>query len=108
VGAIPTLVIRDRSASAGNDAGKGSRRVWFRQAGEVEARVWDRARMPAGHVVAGPAVIESLESTILLPPQWQGAMDADGFVLMRRSPSLHSSSQGGEGTRAQDVKDQPR
>ena len=37
---------------------------------------------PAGLAAAGPAVIESLESTILVPPGWQAVMDADGFVLM--------------------------
>jgi hypothetical protein len=29
-------------------------------------------------------VIESLESTILVPPGWQAQMNADGFVLMTR------------------------
>ena len=38
--------------------------------------------MPAGLAAPGPAVIESLESTILVPPGWQAAMDDDGFVLL--------------------------
>jgi hypothetical protein len=29
-------------------------------------------------------VIESLESTILVPPGWQAAMNQDGFVLLTR------------------------
>jgi hypothetical protein len=29
-------------------------------------------------------VIESLESTILVPPGWQAKMDAVGFVLLTR------------------------
>ena len=41
-------------------------------------------RMPAGLAVSGPAVIESLESTILVPPAWQAAMDDNGFVLLTR------------------------
>ena len=40
--------------------------------------------MPAGLVVPGPAVIESLESTILVPPAWQATMNDDGFVLLTR------------------------
>jgi N-methylhydantoinase A/oxoprolinase/acetone carboxylase beta subunit len=40
--------------------------------------------MPAGVVIAGPAVIEALESTILVPPAWQAEMDHDGFVFLRR------------------------
>jgi N-methylhydantoinase A/oxoprolinase/acetone carboxylase beta subunit len=41
--------------------------------------------MPAGFTAAGPAVIESLESTILVPPGWQAKMNDDGFVVMARS-----------------------
>jgi N-methylhydantoinase A len=40
--------------------------------------------MPAGSQLAGPAVIESLESTILVPPGWQAKMNEDGFVLLTR------------------------
>jgi len=84
IGEIPPLVVRDIPAGAGTDARKGRRTVWFRDAGAVEAAVYDRRRMPAGLALAGPAVIESLESTILVPPGWIATMNEDGFVLMRR------------------------
>ena len=38
--------------------------------------------------VPGPAVIESLESTILVPPGWQAKMNEDGFVLLTRRPDF--------------------
>ena len=82
VGVIPPLAIRDRAAAKGTEAIKGNRSVWFRQTGATSATIYDRARMTAGLAVSGPAVIESLESTILVPPGWQAVMDADGFVLM--------------------------
>jgi N-methylhydantoinase A/oxoprolinase/acetone carboxylase beta subunit len=41
--------------------------------------------MAEGAVVLGPAVVESLESTILIPPGWQARMDSDGFILMVRT-----------------------
>src|SRR5262249_34035253 len=85
IGAIPPLAVRDAPAASGSDALKTRRPLWFRAAGEVEAAVFDRARMPAGLVARGPAVIESLESTILVPPGWQARMDEDGFVVVRRS-----------------------
>ena len=85
VGAIPPLLVRDKTAPVGTDAAKAKRRVWFRDTGEVGATVWNRARMPAGLVVPGPAVIESLESTILVPPAWQAAMNDDGCVLLTRT-----------------------
>ena len=51
----------------------------------VEATIYDRARMPSGLEVAGPVVIESFESTILVPPGWRAAMNADGFVLLAQA-----------------------
>ena len=84
IGAIPPLAVRDAPAAQGSNAVKSRRPLWFRATGEVEADVFDRARMPAGLTAQGPAVIESLESTILVPPGWQARMDEDGFVIMTK------------------------
>jgi N-methylhydantoinase A len=86
IGATPPLAIRDQVAPARTDAIKSRRQVWFRETGTVEAAIYDRRRMPAGLAAAGPAVIESLESTILVPPGWQAKMNDDGFVLLTRLP----------------------
>jgi N-methylhydantoinase A len=85
IGAIAPLAIRDRTAAAGADAVKSQRELWFRDTGAVTAKVYERARMPAGLAALGPAVIESLESTILVPPGWQAKMNGDGFVVLTRS-----------------------
>lgn len=85
IGAIPSLRIRQETAPAGSDALKARRRMWFRSTDVVEALVWNRPRMAAESVVAGPAVIESLESTILVPPAWVATMDRDGFINLGRS-----------------------
>jgi N-methylhydantoinase A len=84
VGMTAPLIIADRPAPPGTDAVKSNRRLWFRGADAVEAKVYDRARMPAGLAVPGAAVIESLESTILVPPGWQARMNEEGFVLLTR------------------------
>ena len=84
IGAIPPLTVRDVPAQAGADARKACRKLWFRDTGAVEAAIYDRRRMPAGLALAGPAVIESLESTILVPPGWIATMNEDGFVLLTR------------------------
>jgi N-methylhydantoinase A len=83
IGEIPSLTIRQQTGD-GQDVVKGRRKVWFRQSGETEADVLDRDRLAAGHETHGPAVIESLESTILVAPGWCAKVDADGFVLMSR------------------------
>ena len=87
VGAIPPLRIRQETAAAGSDARKTARRMWFRSTGACDAEIYDRARMPAGFAAAGPAVIESLESTILVPPGWIATMDGDGFIILTRVTS---------------------
>jgi N-methylhydantoinase A len=84
IGAIPPLTVRANTAPMGTDAVKGERELWFRQGGAVTAKVYDRARMPAGLAAPGPAVIESLESTILVPPDRLAKMTEDGFVVLAR------------------------
>jgi N-methylhydantoinase A len=83
IGRIPALSLRQKPAPAGTNPGKGRRAVWF-GAEQQQAIVLDRARMPAGFTLVGPAVIESLESTILIPPRWQGRMDENGFIWLTR------------------------
>src|SRR6185312_13286914 len=85
IGLIPPLAIRQHPAAAGTPSAKPSREVWFRSTGTVAAEVHDRARMSEGATVDGPAVVESLESTILIPPGWQARMDGDGYILMART-----------------------
>jgi N-methylhydantoinase A len=63
---------------------KGKRRVWFRDTGAIDAVIYDRRRMPAGSEAPGPVVIESFESTILVPPAWHAQMNDDGFVVLTR------------------------
>jgi N-methylhydantoinase A len=87
IGAIPPLTIRDVPAPAAAGAVKAKRLVWFRDTGTVEATIYERSRLPAGWQARSPVVIESLESTILVPPGWQAKMNHDGFVLLTRSNS---------------------
>jgi N-methylhydantoinase A/acetone carboxylase, beta subunit len=84
IGLIPPLTIRQQPAAAGTRSEKPPRKVWFRSTDTIATQVHDRARMAEGTMVHGPAVIESLESTILIPPGWQARMDGDGYILMAR------------------------
>jgi N-methylhydantoinase A len=84
IGAIPPLTIRHEPAERGSDALKSQRPVFFPSTGAIEASVYDRARMPAGLRVLGPAVIESLDSTALIPPGWQALMDGEGYLRLTR------------------------
>jgi N-methylhydantoinase A/oxoprolinase/acetone carboxylase beta subunit len=84
IGAIPPLTIRDQPVPPGVSPLKSRRSMWFRETGTVDAAIYDRARMHAGMIAPGPLVIESFESTILVPPGWQAKMSEDGFVMLTR------------------------
>jgi N-methylhydantoinase A len=79
-------MIRDIPVDVGAEAVKSRRQLSFPETGEVDAPIYDRSTMPLGLKVAGPTVIESLESTILLPPRWQANVTEDGFVVLTRLP----------------------
>jgi N-methylhydantoinase A/oxoprolinase/acetone carboxylase beta subunit len=68
-----------------SDARKGSRTVWWNPAGSaVQTAVyeWDRLR-PGAHVT-GPAIIESIDTTYLVPARWDLTIDSLGNGLMER------------------------
>ena len=83
VGQIPAIRLAQPTGDGG--AQKGRRQIWFRAHGAVDAQVLDRARMAADQTAPGPAIIESLESTIVVPPDWTARMDADGFIHLTRT-----------------------
>jgi len=45
-----------------------TRQVYFEPAGWIETAVYQRDTLPAGSHIAGPAVIEQLDSTTLVIP----------------------------------------
>jgi N-methylhydantoinase A len=62
---------------------KGSRDVYLSEAGDfVETQVYDRGKLPAGATLTGPAVIEQLDSTVLIPPKALGEVDDYGNLII--------------------------
>ena len=84
IGAIPALLVRNRTSPQGTNPVKSERQIWFRETGAIRATIYNRRLMPSGLTLSGPAVIESLDSTILVPPDWQAKMNQDGFILLQR------------------------
>ncbi|HEX2361445.1 MAG TPA: hydantoinase/oxoprolinase family protein [Jiangellaceae bacterium] len=60
----------------------GNRSVFFDD--WTEAEIYDRARLGAGDVVAGPAVLEEFGSTIPVHPGFTASFDSYGNVLLAR------------------------
>ena len=53
---------------------------------EVTIPLYDRAALPAGAVVTGPAVIEDEWSTIVVYPGQRAAADARGHLILDLEP----------------------
>ncbi|HEY3108448.1 MAG TPA: hydantoinase/oxoprolinase family protein [Chloroflexota bacterium] len=87
LGRIPKPALRE--VAAGGDpaaARKGGRAVYFAEAGGfVECPVYDRARLPAGAVLAGPAAVEELDSTTVVHPGYEARVDRYGNLLLEKA-----------------------
>ena len=83
----PDPPVLPRSARATGDvaaAMRSQRRVFFETAGDfVECPVYDRRRLAAGHLIAGPAVVEQFDSTTLIHPGQRAEVDDLGFLLIQ-------------------------
>jgi N-methylhydantoinase A len=79
--------LRRDTRSGGAAAQRGSRPVWFGlDTGFVETPVFDRGALTPGTAIIGPAILEEVESTLVLPPDFSGEVD-DGlnFIAIRTS-----------------------
>jgi N-methylhydantoinase A len=80
----PDDTTRGSSAPSGPPAApKGERLIplWI-SAGP--AKIYDRASLPAGQEIAGPALIEERVTTIVIPSGWSGVVDAMGCITATR------------------------
>ncbi|MDP6829794.1 MAG: hydantoinase/oxoprolinase family protein [Alphaproteobacteria bacterium] len=71
----------------GNEAGdqaslKGQRPVWFRQGGRQDSAIHDCAKLAISTDIFGPAVLEAVDSTIVIPPGWRARVMDTGHILM--------------------------
>jgi N-methylhydantoinase A/oxoprolinase/acetone carboxylase beta subunit len=81
-GARPSLALR-AAASRGSAAMKGRRKIWSSEKRSwVDARVWDRYLLAPGDVIAGPAVVEERESSVVIGVGGRGRVDAQGILMV--------------------------
>jgi N-methylhydantoinase A len=82
VGRLPGLTLAQRADPA--LARLRQRDIWFAATGFVVCNVHWRDGLMPGTVIPGPAIIEAMDSTTVLPPGWNGTIDAQGYIRMRR------------------------
>jgi N-methylhydantoinase A len=59
------------------------RKVWFPETGFVATPVYDRDRLPAQCRLVGPAIIEQMDATTVVPPKARVKNDAFGYLHMK-------------------------
>ncbi|MEO7021049.1 MAG: hydantoinase B/oxoprolinase family protein, partial [Ktedonobacteraceae bacterium] len=79
----PELPMMPREGESAEHAVVGERAMIF-AGGELPARVYARERLRHGNRVTGPALLVQMDSTTLLPPGWQGLVDAWGNLVVER------------------------
>ena len=77
----PEIAAEQTVLAAGRPGAPKSHRpvALWPDAGDVP--VYDRAALSAGQTLAGPAIIEERETTIVLPPSWTATIDALGSIV---------------------------
>ncbi len=83
IGRLPTLVLAQRGDAS--EARTLSRDIWFSGVGFTPTPVHWRSGLAAGAVMTGPAVIEAVDSTTVVPPGWTARVDDVGFIRLTRS-----------------------
>jgi N-methylhydantoinase A len=83
IGPIRKPELREVPAGTGAEGARtGTRRVHFD--GWTDTPVYDRARLGAGDVVAGPAVLEEFGSTVPVHPGFSARVDRFGNLVLTR------------------------
>lgn len=82
-GKRPELRLSRPSATSEEPPRRGSRRAWLPERGEsAEVPVLDADAMLPGHRFAGPALIEGVNATVIVPERFDLLVDNSGsFVL---------------------------
>ena len=83
LGRLPGLTLTQRGDAASTRERR--REVWFAGAGFVPIPVHWRDGLLSGRSIAGPAIIEAMDSTTVVPPGWIAAIDDRGYIRMGRT-----------------------
>jgi len=79
---VPPLNAEVPRGGSPEDAVIAEREVWFAGAGFAPTPVYSRDKLPAGAHFAGPAVVEQMDTTTVIPPGARVATDRFGNLLI--------------------------
>ncbi|HVB75090.1 MAG TPA: hydantoinase B/oxoprolinase family protein [Ktedonobacteraceae bacterium] len=82
----PPIPMHPLEGPAAENALLGARPLTF-ASGEFEAKLYDRELLRHGNCVVGPALLVQPDCTVLLPPGWEGVVDAWGNMVVSQTES---------------------
>ena len=83
IGQIAKPALAPLAKATGEVTAKGHRPVYFAESkGFVDCPVYDRYALGAGAVVQGPAIVEEIDSTTVVHPQYQVRVDEVGQMVL--------------------------
>jgi N-methylhydantoinase A len=78
LGRQPDLVLAQQADPA--KARMRHRDVWFAEGGFLATPVHWRDGLMPGNEIVGPAIIEAMDSTTVIPPRWHARVDEQGYI----------------------------
>jgi N-methylhydantoinase A len=79
----PRATMRTQFSSCAGEAMKGRRAISL-YGTMTQATLYERDRLDIGAVVDGPAIIEQLDATTVIPPGWHGRVDGYRNLVLQR------------------------
>jgi N-methylhydantoinase A len=83
VGVVPKAALAEHAPSGKAPAPRGRRPVWFGEPEPFDTAIYRREDLPAGSTIEGPAIVEQLDATTVIPPATTATVDRFLNLVMR-------------------------
>jgi N-methylhydantoinase A len=83
IGIVPKAELAAHAPTGATPKATSRRSVWFDAAAAVDTPVYERDDLPAGFSLKGPAVVEQVDSTVVIPPGTTASVDKYLNIIIR-------------------------
>ena len=83
IGTVPKAELAAHQPTGATPKPTSRRSVWFDAVAAVDTPVYERADLPAGFSLKGPAVVEQVDSTVVIPPGTTASVDKYLNIIIR-------------------------
>jgi N-methylhydantoinase A len=83
IGVVPKAELAAHEPTGVIPQPKSRRPVWFDDGVAIDTPVYERFDLPAGFTLAGPAVVEQVDSTVVIPPGTSAEVDKYLNIVIR-------------------------